>query len=162
MRETLALGILVVVASACGEPTLDCEAQCNVDKCVFAATSCQSADACKCSDSITNEDVKSAYNDCGTKSTCSEVKACWDDAVTRGLMLRPIDREVADACGSYAVRCQLDSSSLCALWSVNLQVLYSADYLSRVVHCYETVQGCSATATDTCLDYAEPTSCAGQ
>lgn len=153
------LGILSL--AACGEPTLDCEAQCNVDKCVFAATSCQSADACKCSDSITNEEIKSAYNECGAKDTCSAVKACWD-ADVKSLGLRPIDREVADACGSYAVRCGLDSSTLCGLWSTNLQILYSSEFLARVVDCYQTVQGCSATSTDTCLDYAEPTSCAGQ
>lgn len=167
MRKRLALvAPLVMTLAACGGDTkLDCTAMCNVSKCYDDSASCETDAQCTCNDDIYNDQIKAAYNDCGSKSTCGDVQTCWN--ASKMPAPRQIDQQVGTSCGAYAVQCGLDSTMLCNLWSPStafpegFQVVLSDAVLTDVISCYESSTTCAADATNQCLDAAKPTACAG-
>jgi len=158
--------LVAVVAGGCGGDDgtqLNCVAFCNFRNCLGETEPCQ-GETCSCAEGGFSDGFKALINMCGTENTCDRFGDCYFAGIVAAFPpRRALDEQVTNACGGYAVRCSLDSTTLCSQWtndpsSDRSPSIYSDAYLGAVRDCY-TDLNCSADATQACLDFGEQSTC---
>ena len=132
-----------------GSPaTLNCDAYCNVTQC--GGNTCD-RNQCPCFGSVIRDEVRDGINECGRKTTCSDVMAC--QTAQPEPSMRAVDQQLLDACYQFSGRCAQDGS-ICGLYS-GLSVIYDEDRVKAQLGCFSM----ACDQVDACFKGAQTPQC---